>query len=110
MLHHLLFLPFFIIFHVAGIVLLLVAGAVLLKAFRRYRPGSGRRDLAMSKDGHMRRSRNEAFDEYRRATLKKLESEAEEFRKYLDGLRRAADAAAFETFLKSRRSEAGPAT
>jgi hypothetical protein len=53
---------------------------------------------------------NRAFDEYRHTTLKKLEAEAEEFRKYLDGLRRAADAAAFEAFLKSRRSGSSSAS
>jgi hypothetical protein len=58
----------------------------------------------------LRRSGNEAFDDYRRAALRKLELEADEFRKYLDGLRRAADAAAFDAFLKSRRAEGGPAT
>jgi hypothetical protein len=40
--------------------------------------------------------------------LRKLEAEAEEFRKYLDRLRQAADRAAFEAFLKSRRAENGP--
>jgi hypothetical protein len=87
-LHHLIFLPFFLLFHVVGFFFLLFAAAVLAKA------GSG----------------NDAFDDYRRATLRKLEFEAEEFRKYLDGLRRAADAAAFESFLRSRRTESGSAT
>jgi hypothetical protein len=52
---------------------------------------------------------NSAFSDYRRATLKKLEDEAAEFRKFLDGLRRAADAEDFEAFLKARRQgERGP--
>ncbi len=34
MLHHLLFLPFFLLFHVVGIVLLFLGGAVVLKAIR----------------------------------------------------------------------------
>ncbi len=102
MLHHLLFLPFFPLFHVVGIVLLFIGGAVVLKAFRRCRPGPRAEYLG-------RRSGNEAFNDYRRATLKKLEAEAEEFRKYLDGLRRSADAASFEAFLKSRRGESGSA-
>jgi hypothetical protein len=46
---------------------------------------------------------NSAFDDYRRATLRKLEDEATEFRTFLDGLKCAADAAEFDAFLKSRR-------
>jgi len=49
---------------------------------------------------------NSAFNDYRRETLKKLEDEAAEFRKFLDSLRRAADAADFEAFLKARRDNA----
>ena len=48
---------------------------------------------------------NSAFNDYRRATLRKLEDEAAEFRTFLDGLKRAADAAEFDAFLKSRRDE-----
>ncbi|MBS0232396.1 MAG: DUF2852 domain-containing protein [Proteobacteria bacterium] len=99
---HLLFLPFFIVFHIAGFVLLLVAAAILSKVF------CWRRAIAcMARQSQPRtsgESENSAFDEYRRATLKQLEGEAEEFRKYLDGLRRAADSAAFEAFLKTRRA------
>jgi hypothetical protein len=50
---------------------------------------------------------NSAFDDYRRATLRRLEDEAVEFRKFLDGLKRAADAGEFDAFLRSRR-EGGP--
>ena len=50
---------------------------------------------------------NSAFDDYRRATLRRLEDEAAEFRTFLHGLKRAADAAEFDAFLKSRR-EGGP--
>ncbi len=45
---------------------------------------------------------NSAFDDYRRATLRRLEDEAAEFRTFLHGLKRAADAAEFDAFLKSR--------
>jgi uncharacterized membrane protein len=101
-LHHLIFFPFFVLFHIVGLVFLLVGAFVVMKAFRR-------RKLSM-REGHRDvKSGNTAFDDYRRVTLKKLELEAEEFRKYLDGLRRAADAAAFDAFLKSRRAESGPA-
>jgi Protein of unknown function (DUF2852) len=104
-LHHLILLPFFVIFHVVGFIFLFFAAAVLVKAVRRR---SAMR-CGESSVAEAPVSGNTAFDDYRRATLKKLELEAEEFRRYLDGLRRAADAAAFETFLKSRRAEGGPA-
>ncbi|HML30033.1 MAG TPA: DUF2852 domain-containing protein [Hyphomicrobium sp.] len=111
--HHLIFLPFFVLFHIVGFVFLLFAAFVLAKAFRRRRAfgcvGSETQGSSFSQGEDLRRSGNAAFDDYRRATLRKLEVEAEEFRKYLDGLRRATDAAAFEAFLKSRRAGSGPA-
>lgn len=45
-----------------------------------------------------------AFEDYRRATIRKLEDEAREFRAFLAKLRNAADAADFQDFLKSRRA------
>jgi hypothetical protein len=62
-----------------------------------------RRSCQRSDTRHTQELRNSAFEDYRRATLAKLEGEAREFRTFLDGLRRAADAADFEAFLKSRR-------
>jgi hypothetical protein len=47
---------------------------------------------------------NSAFDDYRRATLRRLEDEAREFRAFLARLRERADAADFQDFLKSRRA------
>lgn len=47
---------------------------------------------------------NSAFDEYRRTTLIKLDTEAQEFRVFLAKLRQAADAADFQAFLNSRRA------
>jgi hypothetical protein len=58
---------------------------------------------SQSSGGHS----NSAFNDYRRATLRKLEDEAAAFRTFLDGLKRAADAAEFDAFLKSRRGS-GP--
>lgn len=103
-LHHLIFLPFFILFHVVGFVFLAFAALILMKAFRRRRCN---RASHLGVPVKTARSGNEAFDDYRRATMRKLETEAEEFRKYLDRLRQAADRAAFEAFLKSRRAETG---
>ena len=45
-----------------------------------------------------------AFDDYWRATLNKLDEEAQEFRTFLAKLRQAADAADFQAFLNSRRA------
>lgn len=47
---------------------------------------------------------NAAFEDYRRATMTKLDSEAQEFRAFLAKLRQAADAADFKAFLNSRRA------
>jgi hypothetical protein len=77
-------------------------------AFWRKACGSARRDGSHG-CFEARASRdlgNSAFNDYRRETLKKLEDEAAEFRKFLDSLRRAADAADFEAFLKARRDNA----
>lgn len=104
---HLLPPPFFALVHVIGGALLAITILVVARKFfrARYATTGSNQGFAMSAP---RGSGNLAFDEYRSATLTKLEAEADEFRKYLDGLRRAADASAFEAFLKSHRSQ-GPA-
>lgn len=53
-------------------------------------------------------SGNRAFDEYREATLRRLEDEQREFREFLDNLRHAKDRAEFDQFMAERRkSESG---
>jgi len=47
---------------------------------------------------------NVAFEDYRRATVRRLDGEAQEFRAFLAKLRQATDAADFQDFLKSRRA------
>lgn len=47
-------------------------------------------------------SGNVAFDEYRDATLKRLEEEQQEFRQFLDRLRHAKDKAEFDQFMADR--------
>jgi hypothetical protein len=55
-------------------------------------------------------SGNRAFDEYREATLKRLEEEQREFRTFLDNLRHAKDRAEFDQFMAQRRAApSGPA-
>lgn len=51
-------------------------------------------------------SGNAAFDEYREATLKRLEEEQEAFRDFLDRLRMARDRAEFDEFMAERRATA----
>ena len=51
---------------------------------------------------------NRAFDEYREATLRRLEEEAHEFRAFLEQLRMAKDRAEFDQFMAERKSR--PAT
>ena len=53
--------------------------------------------------GASRSSGNVAFDEYRDETLKRLESEQQEFREFLERLRHAKDKAEFDQFMADRR-------
>ena len=46
---------------------------------------------------------NAAFDEYRADMLRRLEDEANEFRDYLERLRKAKDKAEFDQFMADRR-------
>jgi hypothetical protein len=49
-------------------------------------------------------SGNKAFDEYREATLKRLEEEQRDFHTFLDKLRQAKDKAEFDQFMADRRN------
>ena len=52
-------------------------------------------------------SGNQAFDEYRDETLRRLEEEQKEFQGYLERLRRARDKAEFDGFMAERRRNPG---
>lgn len=93
--HHFFHASFFFALHVIGVLILLSIVARVLG--RRGCAGRGSRAASSSEPV------NREFDAYRQRTLKRLELEAEEFRKYLGGLRAAADKAAFDAFLTSRR-------
>jgi hypothetical protein len=54
--------------------------------------------------GGPRSSGNNAFDEYRTETLRRLEEEQREFRDFLDRLRFAKDKAEFDQFMAERRN------
>jgi hypothetical protein len=53
-------------------------------------------------------SGNQAFDEYRAETLRRLEEEQKEFVEYLERLRRAKDKAEFDQFMADRRRQPPP--
>ena len=50
---------------------------------------------------------DQAFDNYRAETLRRLEEEKREFADYLERLRRARDKAEFDGFMAERRSRPG---
>ena len=53
-------------------------------------------------DAESRPTGNIAFDEYREATLKRLEEERREFTQFLERLRRAKDQEEFDRFMSER--------
>jgi hypothetical protein len=53
-------------------------------------------------------SGSRAFDEYRTATLRRLEEEQGEFREFLSRLRTAKDKAEFDQFMGERRARPEP--
>jgi hypothetical protein len=55
-----------------------------------------------------RTSGNQAFDEYRAATLRRVEEEQREFREFLSRLRMAKDKAEFDQFMAERRAQTEP--
>ncbi len=55
--------------------------------------------------GAPRTTGNLAFDEYREATLKRLEEERIEFAKFLENLRLAKDKAEFDEFMAMRAAQ-----
>ena len=59
---------------------------------------------------HPRSSGNNAFDEYRAETLRRLEEEEKEFHEFLGRLRAAKDKAEFDQFMADRRSGGATST
>lgn len=59
-------------------------------------------------NGPMHSTGNQAFDDYRVETLRRLEQEAEEFRAFLERLRAAKDKAEFDQFMAERKSDTEP--
>jgi len=70
----------------------------------RWQGGPGGAQRAYGFGGGFQPSGNKAFDEYREATMKRLEEEFGEFKSFLDRLREAKDKAEFEQFMNDRRN------
>ncbi len=66
--------------------------------------GTPNGDRARSYAAGFSPSGNRAFDEYREATMRRLEEEFGEFRSFLDKLREAKDRQEFEQFMNDRRN------
>ena len=71
---------------------------------RSFRDGSYAAMMASRGSSARNSTGNTAFNDYRDATLKDLEGEADQFRSYLDGLRHARDKSEFDAFLDERRA------
>ena len=69
--------------------------------FARWRDDTNRRARDWWRDP--RGTGNQAFDEYRAATLRRLEEEQREFRGFLERLRFAKDRDEFDQFMAARR-------
>ena len=66
-----------------------------MRSHRRGGPGNGHRRAS---------SGNHAFDEYKEATLKRLEEEQKEFIDFLERLRQAKDKVEFDQFMRDRKN------
>ncbi|HEX5420383.1 MAG TPA: DUF2852 domain-containing protein [Gammaproteobacteria bacterium] len=91
----------FIIYWPIGLALL----AFLIWSGRMGCRGAGRWHKRTHRLDHYRTrsSGNNAFDEYRDETLRRLEEEQREFKDFLERLRHAKDKAEFDQFMSERR-------
>jgi hypothetical protein len=106
----------FMFFTLFAVIVFAIAGAMswkwqsktarLLEKIDRNRPVDLLRKMSAGGDwwAYPRWSGNRAFDEYRAATLRRLEEEQREFRDFLDRLRHAKDRAEFDQFMAERRN------
>ena len=78
-----------------------------VRSFRNARSAQSRdaRQMFSTSLGARNSTGNSAFDDYRSATLTKLEQEAADFRTYLNELRHAKDKSEFDAFLNERRGK-----
>jgi len=98
-------MPAWIATMVLGFVLLWPIGLAILGYMiwsERMTCWKKRRRMRRSADALARPSGNKAFDEYREATIKRLEEEQEAFTAFLEQLRMAKDRAEFDRFRAER--------
>ena len=94
----------FLVFWPAGFAILAyLAWSGRLAAMRHDMPGRWTNLRA----GFTTRSGNQAFDDYRAETLRRLEDEQKEFVEYLERLRRARDKSEFDQFMADRGRQQG---
>jgi hypothetical protein len=104
----------FILFWPLGLITLvyLIWSGKMMCCFGRF--GSGKKDGLKRWDfprSEPRSSGNAAFDQYREATLRRLEEDQQEFTQFLGRLRRAKDQEEFDSFMAeqaARRLPEGP--
>ena len=93
----------FWVFPPAGLAVLgYLAWTGRLAAMRREAPGTWSNMRNTVSRGFAPRSGNQAFDNYRAETLRRLEEEQAEFVEYLERLRQARDKAEFDQFMADR--------
>jgi hypothetical protein len=97
------------LFWLAWPVMLLVFAAMAWRAQARRWPGGPQarteRPEAARSNQH---SGNNAFDEYRSETLRRMDEERQKFSEFLEGLRKAKDREAFDRFMSERRGRPVP--
>ena len=100
----------FWVFPPAGLLILgYLAWTGRLAAMRQEAPGTWRNMRGAMSRGFAPRSGNQAFDDYRAETLRRLEEEQAEFIEYLERLRQARDKAEFDQFMADRGRRQPPA-
>lgn len=92
---------------VIGFVAFWPLGFVFLYLLIRRKPMACMRRSDWSGFGAFRPTGNAAFDDYRRATLERLDEESREFKAFVDRLRKAKDQAEFEAFMAERSRQSG---
>ena len=98
---------FFLFWPLGLAILAYLAWSGRLAAMRQEAPGQWSNLRSGLSRGFAPRSGNQAFDDYRAETLRRLEEEQKEFVEYLERLRRARDKAEFDQFMADRGRQQG---
>ena len=84
-------------------VTLLIVGCVLWRGQMRHW-FAGERATSPIADRQAKPIRNAAFEEYRQATLRRVDEESGKFREFLERLRKSRDRDEFDRFMAERRT------